>query len=333
MKKNASLKDIAQIVGVSIPLVSYVLSNKGKENRVSEKTAKKIKEVAKKLNYQPNLNARSLKTNKTRSLGVILADISNPFFSNLARVIEDEAFSQNYTVIFGSSDENIEKFNRVLNFLKSRQVDGFIIAPPAGSLPSLIELNESKIPFVLIDRHFEELESNYVIVDNFQASYNATDYLIKNGNKRIASITYDWDLTHYEMRSKGYLKALDNAGLPKELLRKVSYGNLQNDMRSTLIQLIEEEKIEAIFFQTNSLAENGLKELFSLGRETLSKIDIVAFDKSSTYNFLDHFIPYVSQPINEMGQQAARLLIDQTENKTQDKTQIKLEAFLEKSRL
>ena len=103
MKRKPSLKDIAKEVGVSIPLVSYVLSDKGKENRVSEQTAKRIREVAAAMNYQPNLSARSLKTNKTRTIGLIVADISNPFFATLARIIEDEADTRNYTVIFGSS--------------------------------------------------------------------------------------------------------------------------------------------------------------------------------------------------------------------------------------
>ena len=169
MAKRASLKDIARIVDVSIPLVSYVLSNKWKENRVSESTARRILEVAKELNYHPNLNARSLKTNKTRTIGVILADISNSFFSNLARVIEDEAYSQDYTVIFGSSDENIEKLEKVLDYMLTRQVDGFIIAAPEGSKKIIEKLQEMKIPLVLIDRYFSEIETNFVIIDNFHA--------------------------------------------------------------------------------------------------------------------------------------------------------------------
>lgn len=160
------------------------------------------------MNYHPNWNARSLKTNKTRSIGVIVADISNPFFSNLARTIEDEAFSQDYTVIFGSSDEKVEKFNKVLDFLKMRQVDGFIIAAPEGSREIIADLAKAGIPFVLIDRFFNDLNTNYVTVDNFKASMQATNYLLGKGNKKIGAVLYNSSLHHYKERHQGYVEAL-----------------------------------------------------------------------------------------------------------------------------
>ncbi|MEZ4905894.1 MAG: LacI family DNA-binding transcriptional regulator [Spirosomataceae bacterium] len=110
--KKVSMKDIAQKAGVSIALVSYVLNGKAKESRVGEEMAKKIKAIAQELNYQPNHLARSLKSGKTHTIGLIIADISNPFFANIARVIEDEANKNGYTVIIGSSDEKADKSGR-----------------------------------------------------------------------------------------------------------------------------------------------------------------------------------------------------------------------------
>ncbi|MDL5513380.1 LacI family DNA-binding transcriptional regulator [Arenibacter sp. M-2] len=331
MKPKTSLKDIAKIVGVSIPLVSYVLSNKGKENRVSEKTAKRIREVAKELNYHPNWNARSLKTNKTRSIGVIVADISNPFFSNLARTIEDEAFSQDYTVIFGSSDEKAEKFNKVLDFLKMRQVDGFIIAAPEGSRDIIADLAKAGIPFVLIDRFFNDLTTNYVTVDNFKASMQATNYLLGKGNKKIGAVLYKSTLHHYKERHQGYVEALKQAGLPidAQLIKKINHGSLKVEMQNVVKELVQDAGVDAIYFHTNTLAEEGLTQMLSLDRKILKKVDVVVFDQNSSYNFLEDPIPYLHQPIKEIGQKALRILIEQIQEPTQALQQISFDTRLE----
>ena len=159
MAKKVSLKDIAKEVGVSTALVSYVLNNL-KEGRISKEIALKIREVAQRLNYRPNQIAKSLKTSKTFTIGLIVADIANPFSSTLARIVEDEANKFNYTVIFGSSDENNQKSAKVIDTLLNRQVDGLIISPPADSESQMIELQNQDIPFVLLDRYFPSVKTN-----------------------------------------------------------------------------------------------------------------------------------------------------------------------------
>jgi len=335
MNLKTSLKDIAKKVGVSIPLVSYVLGGKGKENRVSEKTAEKIREAAKELNYRPNLNARSLKTNKTKIIGVILADISNPFFSNLARIIENEAFNLDYTVIFGSSDENIEKFDKVLDLLLTRQVDGFIIAPAERSKKTILQLKKQNIPFVLIDRYFEENDFNYVVADNFNASSLATSYLLQKGHKKIATIGYESELAHYKDRYDGYFEALKKAHIiPNEnLVKKVDNMFFKREMKKAIHKLIHEENVLAIYFQTNTIAEEGLRQLIKLDRDILQKMDVVVFDQNSTYHFLENFVPYIKQPIKKMGKMALRLLIKQINNPKSNPVQVKLQTKLEFERL
>jgi LacI family transcriptional regulator len=334
MKKKASLKDVAQKVGVSIPLVSYVLSNKGKENRVSEKTAKRIREAAKELNYHPNLNARSLKTNKTKTIGVIVADISNPFFSNLARVIEDEAYLKDYTVIFGSSDENVVKFEKLLNFLQTRQVDGFILAAPEGSKDLIFQLTESDIPCVMIDRYFKGKNLACVVVDNLNASQQATEYLMEKGHQKIASVSYDSSLDHFQDRIDGYLEALQSSSPPlKSFIEKVGHHSLKKDMRRIIGKLIFEDKVDAIYFQTNTLAEEGFKQLLEIDKSILNSVDVVVFDQNSSYSFLENFIPYINQPIKKMGQKSVRMLIDLIEGKKVDKHCVQLKAKLEKEAL
>ena len=186
MKKKVCQKDIAHKVGVSTALVSYVLNNL-KEGRISKVVAQKIRETAKELNYRTNQIAKSLKINKTFTIGLIVADISNPFFSNLARIIEDEADKKNYTVIFGSCDENAQKSWKLMNALLDRQVDGFIIAPAENTESNIIYLKEHDIPFVLIDRYFPGLETNWVTLDNYKAAYTAVQHMIDGGNKRTGN--------------------------------------------------------------------------------------------------------------------------------------------------
>ncbi|MCH5600487.1 LacI family DNA-binding transcriptional regulator [Niabella ginsengisoli] len=136
---KVSMKDIAREVGVSVALVSYVLNNRF-ENRINKDVAEKIRKTAKKLQYRPNQIAKSLKTNKTFTIGLIVADISNPFSSTLARIIEDEGAKYGYTVIFGSSDEDLTKFENLTNAFLNRQVDGLIMLPPEGAEDFIIGL-------------------------------------------------------------------------------------------------------------------------------------------------------------------------------------------------
>lgn len=331
MTRKTSLKDIASKVGVSASLVSYVLNNKYKENRVSKETANKIRAAAKELNYFPNLNARSLKTNISHTIGLIVADISNPFFSSLARTIEDEAYARNYTVIFGSSDENNDKFIKVLDFLSTRQVDGFIVASPEESRETVLGLNESNVPLVLIDRYFSDIVVNTVMVDNFKASYEAINHLLEKGHERIGAIVYESTLLHYRDRCNGYLEAMKKTSIVDntQFLVKVNHQSLHSEIQEAVRKLIFEDKVTAIYFATNTIATEGLKQIKNFGKEIQNEIDVVAFDENLIFQFLDVHIPFMSQPIKKMGQEAVRILIDQIENKDQGTKNILLSATLE----
>ncbi|SHG33042.1 transcriptional regulator, LacI family [Flavobacterium fluvii] len=331
MARKTSLKDIANKVGVSTSLVSYVLNNKDKENRVGKETADKIRKAAKELNYFPNLNARSLKTNISHTIGLIVADISNPFFSSLARTIEDEAYARNYTVIFGSSDENNDKFIKVLDFLSTRQVDGFIVASPEESRETVLGLKESNVPLVLIDRYFSDIVVNTVMVDNFKASFEATNHLLNKGHKRIGAIVYESTLLHYQDRCNGYLEAMKQAGIVDgtQFLAKVNHQSLQTEIQEAVQKLIFEDKVTAIYFSTNTIATEGLKQIKNVGKKIQEEIDVVAFDENLIFQFLDVHVPFVSQPIKKMGQEAVRILIDQIENKDQGIINVLLKATLE----
>jgi len=319
MAKKVLLKDIANEVGVSTALVSYVLTGKEKEARVGVEIAAKIKKVAKKMNYQPNLIARSLKSGRTKTLGLILADISNTFFSMLARIIENEADLHGYTVIIGSSDEKIEKSQKLIDTFLNRSVDGLIIVPVEGSRRQFNVLNQMNVPFVLIDRSFSEKDANVVVIDNRTASFNAVNLLIQNGYRRIGMIAYDTDLTHMQNRTAGYKDALGKNGLPldEQLIRKVTYHKLSDDVREALDYFLTGKKplVDALFFATNSISLLALKYINGMNLKVPDDLGIVCFDESETYDFFYAPVSFVKQDLQLIGQKAVDRLMNMIEGK------------------
>ena len=329
MNKKVSLKDIAKEVGVSTALVSYVLNNL-KEGRIRKEVAQKIREVAQRLNYSPNHIAKSLKTRKTYTIGLIVADISNPFSSTLARIIEDEAHKMLYTVIFGSSDENADKFSRLVETFLNKQVDGLIISPPAGSENSIEALIRQDIPFVLLDRYFPTLQTNYVLLDNLAAAEAATAYLLENGYGQPALITYSSELVHLSEREKGYLAALKKHGAEPDtsLIRKVDIINNRQEIARSLNDLLNrDDRPRSIMFGSNIIASQCLQLINRLPITVPDDIAIVCFDETESLHLFKGPLTFVRQPLREMGQSATRILIEQF-GPVKSITQVKLKAEL-----
>lgn len=192
-KKKVSMKDIAQQAGVSTALVSYVLNGKERESRIGPEIAKKIRQIAGELKYQPNYLAQSLRSGKTQTIGLIIADISNPFFANIARIVEDEAKKNGYTVIIGSSDEDAGKSWDLINVLLNRQVDGFIIVSSENTEEQIHYLNSQNVCFVLLDRYFPQIPTDFVALNNYRAACEAGSHLIRGGYANIGLIAYRSD--------------------------------------------------------------------------------------------------------------------------------------------
>jgi LacI family transcriptional regulator len=328
MVKKTSMKDIAQEVGVSITLVSYVLNNQ-KENRISKEVAKKIREAARRLNYQPNQIAKSLKTNRTLTLGLIVADISNPFWSSLARVIEDEAEQHNYTVLFGSSDENPQRLQKLIDTLLNRQVDGLILAAPEGA-ETQVKALQGRIPFVLIDRYFPGLIANHVALDNYKSVYAGVRHLIDSGYQRPALISFATDLFHIKERKRGYKAALKDNDLfvGKGRVRELGQATYKADMAKAIQDLLKgPQPTDAIIFASNALALQGLKHLNALSIRVPDDVAILSFDEAEAYDLFSTPLSYIRQPLEEMGHMATTMLIEliQKNNKV---TQVNLEGDL-----
>lgn len=313
MRNKVSLKDIAQKVGVSTAAVSYALSN-DKEGKVSEQMAARIKAAARELNYQPNQIAKSLKIGRTNTFGLVIADVSNPFFATIARVVEDEAKKHGYTVIFGSSDEKPERSWDLINVLLNRQVDGMIIVPSEDSEEQILYLKEQKIPFVLIDRYFPEIPSSFVAIDNYKAAYDAVTHLAKAGRNRIGMLAYNTSLFHMQERKRGYREALRDSGLffSDSWLHEVKHGDTKNGVKAAIDgMLLPVEAVDALFFATNTLAINGLKYIDSLNLKVPHDLAIVSFDEGEAFDFYYCPLTFVRQPVVELSKAAVQLLLNQ----------------------
>lgn len=308
MKKKILIKDIAEAAGVSSALVSYVMNNKSEEARVSKRTAERIKRIAKEMNYQPNQVAKSLKSGKSFSIGLIVTDISNPFFGRLARLIENESNIKGYTVLFGSSDENAERAHQLIDTLVNRQIDGILIVPAQGSENQLKYLSEMNIPFVLLDRYFEDIESSYVIIDNFKATYQATKILLERGHEKIGLVRYKSDLKHTVDRFLGYKKALEeNKCYDDKFICKVGYDDM--DSFSKEFKKLIEKGVDAIMFSTNTLSIRGLKMLKKENIKVPEEVDVFCFDQNVSYDLFYYPISYVKQPLDLIAHEAVRLLL------------------------
>jgi len=317
MSQKVSIKSIAQKIGVSTATVSLVLNGKEKEGRVSKEMATKIRQLAKELNYKPNSLARGLRVGRSQTIGLVVADISNLFFANLAFHIQEYAEKYGYTVLIGNTNESEIKSRSIINTFIGRQVDGLIIVPTEYGEDNVKGLLESKFPIVMLDRWFPDLEASHVIVDNFQASKKAVEYLISEKCKKIAFVVYDSKLSHMLERKRGYIKAMEQANIYNpELIKEVRYDFLKEDINKAIEELLTgKNKVDAIFFATNSISMIGIRKILDLKFHIPKDVRIVCFDKNDFFDFTDIPIPYIQQPIEEMGRKAVEVLKEQIEEK------------------
>jgi LacI family transcriptional regulator len=327
MGRKVLMKDIANKVGSSIALVSYVLNNK--EGRVGTEMAEKIRRAAEQMGYQPNLVAKSLQSGRTNTIGLIVADISNGFFSQLARDIEDEAGKIGYTVIIGSTDENTEKSRLLTEAFLNRQVDGLIIAPAAGTEDQLKLLKKRKFPFVLVDRYFPDLVSNSIRINNFEAAYEATKHLLSVSEGNVAMVEYaDSAMSHFAEREKGYRLAMKEKRCKPHLI-EVPYHDMEKEMGIHIKKLMRSEGMPGgILFGTHSLAIMGLKELRQISLSIPHEIQLMSFDENDAFELFDPAPSFIRQPLKNMATEAVKLLFSNIRDSSSPCHQVVLEAEL-----
>lgn len=323
---RVTIKDIASEAGVSTTLVSFVMNNKvngQKTYRVNEETAQRILDIAARLNYQPNNAARTLRNGKTNTIGVIVSDISNKFFADIARRIEDCAYKNKYTVLFGSTDENPKKLENLIAVARNKGIDGLIIVPCEGSEEAILAVTRQNIPIVLLDREVSGSEISCVILNNTRAGMLATEALVRRGCKRIEMISYSMRLTNIRDREEGYRACMEKDGMASGC----AIHRLRHDKLDRIGEIITDARrrgVEGLVFATNTLAIAGLKEITRNGWCMPQDFAIACFDGHEAFDINNIDVVYVRQPIEQFGSEALDLLMKsiRQEDKTASHTRI-----------
>ncbi|NDP20414.1 MAG: LacI family transcriptional regulator [Paludibacter sp.] len=310
-EKRVSIKDVANSIGVSTTLVSIVLNGKAKQYRIADEMAEKVIKTAMEMNYSPNLIARNLRGGKTQLIGLIVTDISNPFYSSIARIVENRANELGYTVIFSSSDEDLKTTKKLIDVLLSKGVDGLLIVPCDGSEEVMTELHNNNTPLVLIDRNFPKSDISFSCLNNFKATELTTQHLIDQGYENIALIGYKTEMNHILDRISGYETTMQAAGLERFIqVEKVNLSNTQVEMNNVLDTLVSKKKTEAVIFLTNMLAVSGLYCLKEMAIKIPDDIAVVGFNRNDVFNLFYSPITHIKQPLEQIASQAVDILIN-----------------------
>src|SRR5579862_6447607 len=305
--KTASIYDVAREARVSVFTVSAVVNQK---SHVGNKLRERVEQAVRKLNYRPNLLARSLAKQKTHTIGMIVPDIANPFFPMVVRGAEDAAQKRGYNLLLCNSDDTLEKEESALELLLSKRVDGVLLTKAAGDFsPSLRQMiKEVNIPFVLVMRTYPKLTKDAVITDDYHGAYEAVSHLARAGRKRIGLISGPLKVSNAKERWAGFQDALKAEGLPfeQDLVIEGDY-RLESGYRAGHSLL--SRRPDGIYVANHLMTIGLLKAADEMGLRCPEDFGLVSFDD---YPWLGIFRPRlttVELPKHQLGSEAAELLI------------------------
>ena len=312
-KPVATIKDIAARAGVSISTVSRVVNNTA---RVDPATEQRVHEAIAALGYRPNLLARSFRRKVTQTIGLLVPDNSNPYFAELARVIEDAGFADGYSVILCNSDLSPEKQLAYMDVLLAKQVDGIIMISTGlirgdDATHDIEWLQQVGVPWLVIDRDLGEAAVDQLLVDNHEGGYLAGRYLIEHGHTDLACVVGPNDLTPSAGRIAGFRRALDEAGIelpPDAVVR----GNGRYDGGVRAVDTLRQRgvRFSAIFAFNDQMAIGVIGALQRVGRSVPGEVSVVGFDNISYGAAAYPALTTIAQPITEMGTAGVRMLLD-----------------------
>lgn len=309
----ANIKDVAEKAGVSITTVSHVIN----ETRyVSDDLKARVFNAMNALNYRPNTLARSLRSGRSRTIGLVIPDISNLFFAEISRKIEDKGFEYGYSVILCNTDDDREKEKSYIDVLLEKQVDGIIFISAGAAKENILKQMEMDIPIVVADRDIPSLASDVVLIDNHEGGYEATHYLITLNHKRIACITGPSLMTPSALRVEGYKHALKDAGIPiNESL--ICQGNFRYESGKKCMQdlLNNPEPPTAVFVCNDMMALGAFRAIHEIGKKIPEHISLVGFDNIPLSQTAYPALTTMAQPIVEMANISVDLLVERIQFK------------------
>lgn len=322
------IKDVAVRAGVSTATVSHVIND---TRFVRDETRQRVLDAIAALNYMPSAIARGLATNSTQTIGLIISDIANPFFTAMARGVEDQINQHGYHTIFCNTDEDPAREDEYLRLLSARQIDGLIIAPTGVPSERLVWMAEADIPIVLIDRRAPNIDAPLIGVDNEGGAYQATKYLVELGHRRIGIVMGLETISTQVARFAGYRRALAEAGVPPDeaLVVRADPRFFMNQANGTgsppdfltnnqmtpaafyALQKVLDlpSRPSAIFVANNQMTLGTLHALRERGLRCPDDISIISFDDHDWASLFSPPLTAVRQPTYLLGQTAAKLVM------------------------
>src|SRR5829696_774483 len=308
-----TIREVAESAGVSYATVSHVINN---TRLVSPETRERVVAAMDALHYRPNALARSLRQGKTNTIGLVLPDSANPFFAEISRSIEDEAFKKGYSVFLCNTELDTQRELFYVDVLSKKQVDGIIFVAAGDQADSLDFLLRQNMPVVMIDRDLPNVEVDAVLTDHQLGGFLATHHLIELGHRRIACIAGPSTITPSAERMTGYERALEQAGLSydEHLIIRGDY-HAQSGMEITHSILKLNPRPTAIFALNDLMALGALRAAAEAGYSVPTDLAVVGYDDLELAQFTNPPLTTIAQPKKEIGFQAINLLVDRMSRK------------------
>jgi LacI family transcriptional regulator len=313
----STIEDVAKRAGVSKMTVSRVINKSGYASR---ETRERVERAIEELGYVPNLLARSLRFKTTKTIALVLTDITNPFFTTIARGVEDTASERGFSVIFCNTDESQDEEAKYLNVLVQKQVDGIVLVPACCTTESVTFLRDRAVPVVILDRRIPDAPVDTVRCDSERGAYELTRHLVAQGHTEIAVLSGPSAITTAADRVAGFQRALKETGLDAA---HVYYGaySVEGGYRTAQRAIAQTPRPTALFAGNNFIAFGALQALREHGLRVPDDIALVAFDDLPPAFTVEPFLTVMAQPAYNMGRRATLLLLDRLTGKGEKEPQ------------
>ena len=304
---SVKLEDIAKELGISMMTVSRALNNTG---YVKKETRTKVLKAAKEMEYVPNVLARGLVIKKTFNIGLIITNISNPFYARITRVIQEEALRNGYRLILFNTNENINLEKEALYSLREQRCDGVLLTSTESDYSHIIDLKKKGLPIVLINRRPKKINVDFVVCDNKKGGYLATSYLLSMGHKKIAHITGPTYITSVKEKIDGYKMAYKdyNIRINPKLIFETEL-TVDGAYKATLEMIEDHPDITAVFAYTDWMTIGVIKALQEKNVKIPGEISIVGYDNIDVSPYLKVPLTTIDLPIGLMGKKSVEILL------------------------
>ena len=326
MRKD-NLATIAQKAGCSVATVSRVLNGIADKNRITGETAERVMKVVRESGYVFRRSAQILRKSSSRTIGLLVPSVSNPYFAEMASIIVSEAYAKGYTVCIMDANENPERFSECIQMLDVAGVSG-IIAVPCGDCEGLLEKVGSHTPTVLLDRYFSRTLLPFVTCNNYQGGLDATMELLRAGCRRIVAIKGPLSSVPSQERVRGFWKAVSDAGLSDECSVVGDAFSLHCGYVETRLLLSGQNRPDGIFALSNTILLGVVKAIREAGLSVPEDVSLISFDDNLFMGYMSPSVTRIAQPVQDMASLAFKLLLDRIAGQTQSASHVMLSPTL-----